>query len=379
MILRDGTPEEAGMIPERINLIEERANAWIADEKAVGLVLIGCRKGIVFLKKAFGKQLPEPGDPDLTIDAIFPVMSISKPVTATCIMQLVENGIIDLNHTVQKYIPEFKGEWKEDVFIYNILNHTSGLRDEHVWQNLVTLENNPEIPPAPEGVSMSVYRSLLTAYRIPLASKPGEIMQYCSPAYELLAEIIRRVTGLTLNDYARINIFEPLGMTDSHFILPDEKLPRVVRRRNEDFRGEWFNRPDHHKRGSAAGGLYTKAEDMAIFSQMFLNNGIYNGKRILHKASIIQMTMNQTPGKSAYFANKFIEVSSWGYGWNVRSNKKDDAGILRSALCYDHGGTGGTSIFIDPENGLFYIFFGITRKKTVRDLFSNMITSAVID
>ena len=131
-MLRPGTAEEAGMSPARLARIKELAARWVEEGLAQALVVLAARRGIVVLHEAFGRLRPGPGSPSVRRDTIFPLASLTKPITATVVMMLVEDGILGLNHPVQEYIPEFIGEGKEMVLVHHLLTHTSGIREMDV-------------------------------------------------------------------------------------------------------------------------------------------------------------------------------------------------------------------------------------------------------
>jgi serine-type D-Ala-D-Ala carboxypeptidase len=128
--LRYGTPAEAGMDPERVDRIRERGEAWLAEGFTPSLVLLAARGGVIFLHEAFG-TVGEGGAP-AGRDTIYPLASISKPIAATAVMMLVEHGRIGLGRAVHDYIPEFEGKGKDDVLVWHLLTHTSGLREQDV-------------------------------------------------------------------------------------------------------------------------------------------------------------------------------------------------------------------------------------------------------
>ena len=135
MILRYGNPAEVGMCPERIKYTENMVSDWVSrgDIQAAGMLI--ARRGVIVSHKAFGKQCPEPDSQQLQLDTLFPVASITKSIVATCIMRLVEMGLLDLAHPVKRYVSEFIGEGKESVAIHHLMTHTSGMNDEVIGEH----------------------------------------------------------------------------------------------------------------------------------------------------------------------------------------------------------------------------------------------------
>src|SRR5512140_1284303 len=128
MKLRAGTPEEAGLSPHRLERIKALAAQWVSTGLTPSLVVLVARRGVIALHEAFGTLTPEADSPPLQRDSIFPLASLSKPITATAVMCLVEDGLLGLNRPVDEYIPEFTGEGKHAVLVHHLLTHTSGIR-----------------------------------------------------------------------------------------------------------------------------------------------------------------------------------------------------------------------------------------------------------
>ena len=128
--LRYGTPEEAGMLPDRIERVKQLAAGWVAEGQTPSLVILAARKGIIFLHEAYGRLRPEENSPPLRTDSIFPISSLTKPVTATAAMILVEDGLLGLNRPIVDYIPEICGEGTEEILVHHLLTHTSGYNEE---------------------------------------------------------------------------------------------------------------------------------------------------------------------------------------------------------------------------------------------------------
>src|SRR5262249_50261962 len=151
------------------------------------------RRGIVALHEAFGRLRPELDSPPVQLDTIYPLASLTKPITATAIMCLVEDGLLGLNRPVAEYLPEFVGEGKQAVMVHHLLTHTSGLRDVDVFHYAETKRSTTNVPP-PEPLLPPEWRDQLQlSYDAPLAMSPGTEMSYCNTNYELLAAIVERV------------------------------------------------------------------------------------------------------------------------------------------------------------------------------------------
>lgn len=205
-----------------------------------------------------------------------------------------------------------------------------------------------------------IYKRLNLGYDVPLWKKPGEEMSYSSYGFELLGEIIRRVSGKSLETNARERIFSPLGMKNSYFVVPESEYWKLVKFPESSYCGDWFNTLESITTPSAGGGMYSTARDMIKFGQMFLNKGIYEGNRILSKASVETMTRNHIPGVQSVWGKHIFKEAVWGLGWMLSGNKKDESGILRSESAFYHTGAGCSIILIDPVNELVEVNFTIS-------------------
>lgn len=385
MKLREGTPEEVGISSSRINRIRERCADWVKTGIHPALAVVAARKGIIFLEGAYGKLTPKADSPDLDIDAIFGLASLTKPITSTCAMLLVEDGLLGLNRPVQEYIPEFVGKSKEQVMIHQLFTHTSGIDDQLVIEMIEKkIEDEIELPEMEETQHPRNHRSLHYGFEAPLSTRPGEVMVYNEFGIFLLAEVIRRLSSMSLESFATEKIFNPLGMSDTHYVVPKELQSRVVLRA-EDGPAAVLNDVDLQERPEPAGGAYGPARDMAIFGQMFLNQGHYGDIRILSPVTIAAMTRNQLPGvKAKYFDEEFPEAS-WGLGWSVNADYKGEVygEQLLSPSYYVHGGGGGVVLWIDPVQEIVGVFFSVLtqtlddRPLLGADLFMNMIAAAI--
>jgi CubicO group peptidase (beta-lactamase class C family) len=388
MKLRPGNPDEAGMSARRVQHIAHLAQGWVERDITPSLVVLAARRGVIVLHEAFGYLGPEPDAPALTRDAIFPLTSISKPITATAAMVLVEDGLLGLNRPVAEYIPEFTGEGKNAVMVHHLLTHTSGLRGEDLDTHAETRKGSVAIPPAEATQHPLVHEHLFLRYDAPLWKPPGVEMSYANFNYDLLGEIVRRVSGRSLADLAQERIFAPLGMTDTCYIVPNVVRPRIVMRPADAPEREWLESNEMLETPWPAFGVFSTAMDMAIFGQTFLNGGSYGEARILSPATVAEMTRNQIPGIGArYFFDQIFPEASWGYGWDILANKKSlFFGSLYSPAAFEHPGSGGVCLWVDPGYDLVIVYFSVVPRNRPgedlpdwrADLFTNAVTAAVV-
>jgi serine-type D-Ala-D-Ala carboxypeptidase len=390
--LRYGTPEEAGMLPDRIERIKQLAAGWVATGQTPSLVIMAARKGIIFLHEVFGKLRPEENSPPLLLDSIFPICSNTKVITSTAAMILVEDGLLGLNRPVVDYIPEICGKGTEEVLVHHLLTHTSGYNNEALlafW-----MENRgkwPETPPCPENQHPLIHKLLYRRYLAPLWKDPGIEMSYCDNNIDLLGEIVQRVSGCSLADFTSERIFQPLGMIDTYYIVPESLDYRIVKRppNAPDISNEGYpslNSRQFKDTPYAAAGIFSTAKDMGVFCQMFLNGGRYGDKRILSPPTVSEMTRNQIPGIGVDWFGTYKPEASWGYGWLVPSDTKwkYDLGSLHSRKLFGFGGFGGTGLAVDPIQEILLVYFSVVleitprlEQKTNSDLFQNAIFSSI--
>ena len=330
------------------------------------------RRGVEVFSGAYGPA--SPGGPPLQLDMITDVQSVTKPVLATLVMMLQEDGLLDVVDPLQKYYPELQGQDMEGIALHHLLTHTSGMQDESArthtmaflkrilpgdfpesdtsWEALVpVLEKARRMLGYSEDGDIHVFADRLRA-SAPLQSKPGTQFSYCNLGYRLLAGIVEGIAGETMDKLAEQKIFKPLGMLDSHFVLPEEKWPRVLLREESCRGGDWMNSVENRSSFAGSSGLKTTVGDMLRFGLLFGNMGTLDGVRILSPASVRGMTKNYNAKvPDSYWRGRWYG-SSWGLGWNVRAGKLDDMGILRSDEAYDHAGYGGARLLVDPAHEL---------------------------
>ena len=390
MELRLGTPQEAGVSPSGVEQIQKRARGWVDKGTHPALVILAARKGIIFLHEAMGRLTPEPDSPHLPHDAIFPIASISKPITATAAMILVEDGLLGLNRPVREYIPEFEGEGKEQVMVHHLLTHTAGIDDEATWAIIDEKEEAAvDVPSCEETQHPTVHQSLYYGFKVPLASKPGIEMSYSNYGYRLLGEIIRRVSGQSLDSFASERMFKPLGMKNTWYSVPEDVKHRIVQRPPDAPHPEYNN--EMQENPSASGGVYSTALDMAVLGQMFLNQGYYGGARILSPVTVAAMTRNQIPGIHVRNLEQTFPEASWGLGWSINAEFKGEVygEAMLSSSSYLHGGATGALLWIDPVYDIVGVYLSALintmevvsptigeRKNWCADLFMNMVTAS---
>ena len=340
-------PDEAGMSKAHLERLDTLLNAAVARRDFPGAVVLVGRKDKIVYRKAFGDCQWIPERRPMAADMIFDLASLTKPLaTATSVMILVERGELSLQEKVRSYVPEFvpwtdeTGQPGEDARLWHLLTHTSGLppyADAALAEKILGR-------PASTGA--------LTAYiaRLPKTDPPGTAFHYSCLGYITLADIVNRITGESIAEFASKNVFKPIGMKDTFFVPPEEVRERCVP--TQVYNGRPLRGVVHDPLAALQGGisgnagLFSTADDVARFAQMLLNKGIYKGKRILGPLAVARMT-------GIYPRAGF---SGRGLGWDLDSPLASNRGDLFGPSSFGHTGYTGTSVWIDPETQAYVVF-----------------------
>lgn len=332
--LPQGKPEGLGMDGAHLARIDQIVAEGIAENKMPGCVVCIGRKGKIVFFKAYGNKQVQPSEVPMTTDTVFDMASITKPVaTATSIMLLIERGQLKLGDKVTEIIPEFAANEKGEITIRDLLIHQSGL-----------LPDNP-VADYEHGAD----EALKTICELKLEAPTGTKFIYSDVNYILLGEIIRRVSGKTVHEFSQESIFQPLGMKETGYLPADELKARAAPTEQRD--GKWIqgevHDPRSHLLGGVAGhaGLFSTAEDLAIYAQMMIGGGEYGGVRILAPRTVAVMTRGYK-----------VSTGLRGLGWDKRTGYSINRGELLTEAAFGHGGFTGTVLWIDPELELFVIF-----------------------
>ncbi len=316
--------------------LDQAVDAAIRRGELPGAVLIVGHNGRVVHRKAYGQRAVVPQAEPMTVDTIFDCASLTKVVaTTSCLMKLYEQGKFRLNDRVAQYIPEFQGG-NSDITIRNLMTHFSGLK--------------PDIPLTP---TWSSYDSgIHLACTFAPAGPPGREHVYSDINFILLGEIVHRLSGQTLADYAREHVFQPLRMKETSYLPSPGLIPRiapteVLAEDHLPLRGVVHD-PTTRAMGGVAGhaGVFSTADDLARFAQMMLNRGQIDGKRIFSSETVDKFTEPQTPVDQPILR---------GLGWDIDSPYSSNRGELFPIGSYGHTGFTGTSIWIDPGSQTYVI------------------------
>jgi uncharacterized protein YbbC (DUF1343 family)/CubicO group peptidase (beta-lactamase class C family) len=308
----------------------------IEEGRLPGAVLLIGHNGQVIYRKAYGDRALIPRPEAMTVDTIFDCASLTKVIATTpSLMKLFEQGKFRFNDRITQYIPEFQGG-KSPITIRNLFTHFSGLK--------------PDVPLTPPWTGYQHGIDLACTFKP--AGPPGEHFVYSDINFILLGELVHRLSGQLVSDYARQNIFLPLGMKDTMFQPPASLVPRIaptqrMARDEPPLRGIVHD-PTARYMGGVAGhaGMFSTADDLARFAQMMLTGGELDGVRLFSPLTVEKFTEPQSPPDQAVLR---------GFGWDIDSPLSGNRGELFPIGSYGHTGFTGTSIWIDPVSKTYVI------------------------
>ena len=319
---------------------------FVDSKSLAGAVTLVANKDKVLSVEAIG-HADVGAERPMLVEMIFWIASMSKPITAVGLMMLVDEGKVNLDDPVEKYLPEFKSVWviekqeadrlalkkpKRAITVRDVLTHTSGMPFKSSMEN-----------PTIDILSL---RDASSSYALtPLVSEPGEKFLYSNAGINTAGRIIEVVSGMSYEDFMDKRLFQPLGMKDTTFWPSEAQLKRLAKAykpgKNKTGLEETpitaFKYPlgDRQRTPCPAGGYFSTAQDCGVLCQMLLNGGEWKGKRFLSEKAIQEMSRRQT-GKDI--------KQSWGLGWTVGDGT------------YGHGGAYATNMTIDTKRGLATIF-----------------------
>ena len=344
-VITRASPAEAGMsegvLAGGVALYEEA----IERGDLVGAVLLVARDGKVVLHEALGWRDKARGIP-MERNTLFRMASNTKPPVATAIAALVEDGELAYGDLVREHKPSWDNYRAGFINIGHLLSHASGLR-------IPTLFLQPYMEPSaehPDAPTLELEAARFGA--VGAEAIPGTTYSYNNPGYNTLGALVEIASGMPLDEYLDREIYTPLGMDDSYHHEVAEKMDGKLDRMGvvyyeRDGEGGWMpgwtpGDPPQVPFVRASGGMISTADDYVIFCQMFLNGGVYDGKRILSEESVELMTsprIRTNPGSEG-------PARYYGYGWSVSED-----GV------YSHGGSDGTDAFVDPSRNLIVLVF----------------------
>jgi len=320
------------MSAARLEAIDRIVNRGVKGGGFPGAAVVVGRRGFAVLAKGYGHLGWTSNSPAVVPDeSVYDLASLTKVVgTATAAMILYDEGRLDLDAPVSRYLPEFSGGQKDIVTIRHLLTHTSGLP---AGRDLRRLARGP-------------WHARSVVISTPLACKPGACQVYSDLGADVMGFVIEKIAGQGLDAFLRERVFTPLGMSDTWFRPSASEKDRIAPTEVSPPRGYPLQGEVHDENAWALGGvaghagLFSTAADLSVFAQMMLNGGTYGGVRIVSDSAVALFT-TRTSGTRAL-------------GWDT-SDGEGSAGMIMGEHAYGHTGFTGTSLWIDPDRELFVI------------------------
>lgn len=385
-----GDAKQAGLDPQRLARIAERMKGYVDRGELAGVVTLVSRHGVVGALDAVGYADAINRKPMRT-DSIFQIMSMTKPVCATAVMMMVDEGRLALNDPVEKHLPEFRGQMKlasregdrmvlekpkRPITIRDLLTHTSGMPGPP-----------PGIAELYTQMNMTLADAVLVFAQGPLQFEPGSEWRYSNTGIATLGRLVEVASGLSFEKFLETRIFQPLGMKDSFLFPPADKLDRIVVVHSHAG-GKIVDAPatilggDSRKFRKGARypapefGMYSTASDLAAFYNMIRAGGAVGGNRLLSKAAVDTMTRLHTGDLKA----GHNPGTGFGLAWEVT---REAAGTLNlmSIGSHGHGGAFGTHGWVDPGKDLVGVFLIQHAGNTgnAKQVFIGMAGASVVD
>jgi CubicO group peptidase (beta-lactamase class C family) len=361
------TPESVGISSERLKRIDQTMKQWADDHRLAGIVTLLTRHGKIVHTTANGKKDLRAADP-VQRDSIFRIYSMTKPITGVAMMMLYEEGKWKLNDPVSRYIPEFAklkvytGEnpdgspkledARRSMTMRELMTHTAGLGYtisdanpvDRMYRRSGVLDASKPLQNLIEGLA-----------KLPLQTQPGTRWSY-SIAVDVQGYLIEKFSGMSFDEFVRTRITEPLGMKDTGFYLPKEKVARLALVHSEANGKATVpaDRPDPTVKPlgpSGGGGLFSTADDYARFCEMLLEGGQWNGKRLLAPRTVEMMRTNHVNPEP-------LKTMAAGTGWGMDFQVILDAaaaGEPTSDGTFSWWGIAGTFFWIDPVRDLAFV------------------------
>ncbi|HEY4891557.1 MAG TPA: serine hydrolase domain-containing protein [Reyranella sp.] len=385
-------PEEVGLSSTQLKRLEEVTQKHIDEGLVPGAVMLVARRGKIAWMSVLGKRDVAAADA-MKYDSIFRIYSMTKPIVSVAVMQLVEEGKLQVSDPVSKYLPEI-GKMKVGVektvdgkpvlqlsdpdrpmTVQDLLRHTSGL----VYGSRGTTLVNQAYIDAKIGDRADTnaqFVSKLSA--LPLKFQPGARWEY-GVSVDVQGRLVEVIDGKTLGEALSARVFKPLGMVDSGFQVPADKVARAAQpgpRPNGEPMTPRFAVNDGAKYESGGGGMVSTMEDYLRFTTMLANKGELSGKRLLGKQTVSFMTADHVgdrPGRPPGLG--------FGLGFEVRTTT-GEAALPGSVGEYGWAGNAGTLFWIDPKEQLIAIYMvqvSDPDRVALRNQFRTMVQSAIIE
>jgi uncharacterized protein YbbC (DUF1343 family)/CubicO group peptidase (beta-lactamase class C family) len=326
LLLLPAAGAEVGLAPDRLAAIDAAVAEAVDQGRCPGAVVLVVRHGQIAFRKAYGLRAKKPREEAMTVDTVFDLASLTKPIaTATSVLHLVEKGKLRLDDPVAKHLSRFGKHGKEKITVEQVLLHTSGLIADNAVRDYA------------DGEEKAIER----INDLRLVADPGQRFIYSDVGYIVLGELVEKLSGLPLDEYARKNVFEPLGLPGLTYRPGKALSARCAPTEAVD--GRWLRGEVHDPRARALGGvaghagLFGTADDLAVYAQMLLDGGMYRSKKVLEPATVRTLTTPRPVPRG-------LRTPGFDARTSYSSNRGDYFGG------FGHTGFTGTSLWVDPSS-----------------------------
>jgi CubicO group peptidase (beta-lactamase class C family) len=406
--LPTAAPESVGMSGPRLSRINDTFKQEIDKGNLPGVVVLVARKGKLVYSDAFGFQNKEAAKP-MAKDSIFRIYSMTKPLVSVAAMMLVEDGKLELTDAVSKHLPAMKGlqvsvakadaefakvsytlvPAQREMTVQDLLRHTAGLAYANLTQNTPVKEAYAKAGVDEDPRGLTPAEEVERMAKAPLAHEPGTVWEY-SLASDMLGRVVEAASGKRLSDFLEERLFKPLGMNDTAFFVPSDKLGRLAEALPIDSStgkpNKLYDVSAAPKNDSGGAGGVSTAADYLRFAQMMANGGQLEGKRYLSRTTVELMTSDHlgtriqapvTPGEILLASPGY----TFGLGFAVRQ-AAGVAGVPGSAGEFMWGGFAGTYFWIDPKEQIVAVYMTQAPspiRAYYRKLFKQLVYAAIVD
>jgi len=362
------TPETVGLSSARLDHLRTVMQSYVDEGKLAGLISLVARRGKVAFLDCYGMMDIEANKP-MQLDTILRIYSLTKPIASVAFMMLIEEGLVRLDDPVSKFIPEFKDlkvsvgqieagielvDLEREMTVWNLLTHTAGLGGRSMY---------PGTFARPSVLQVSLQEMVHRIALVPLAFQPGSATRY-SLAHDVIGYLVGLISGMPFGAFLKQRIFKPLGMEDTGFFVPEEKIDRFATLYSAP--GENgislldapaaspFSRPDIPPSGGV--GLVSTVSDYLRFAQMLLNGGKWAGVRLLSRETVQMMTMNQLPDDLVPwdFGDEPWPGMGYGLGFGVIMDPAQSV-FFGSEGTFGWIGLSGCAFWADPKEELILL------------------------
>jgi len=401
-------PEEVGFDPERMARIDHHFEKYVDDGRLPGWLIAVSRGGRIAHLSTYGHRDVESGAP-IELDTLFRIYSMTKPITSVAAMMLYEEGAFELKDPVSRFVPSFDDvrvfrsgssvnpvlePATEPVRIWHLLTHTSGLTYgfHHAHPVDAMYRANGFEWGSPNDTDLAACCDIWAG--LPLLFQPGAEWNY-GVSTDVLGRVVEVASGLSLDEFLRIRILEPLGMNETMWQVPETEADRLAKlylpgpgRKAVD--GGAFGRPALHPPRflSGGGGLISTASDYHRFARMLLGRGELDGARLLGSRTVAYMAQNHLPGGvdlETFGRPLFAETTYDGVGFGLGFSVIDDAAknkVLSSVGEFGWGGAASTAFWVDPAEEITVLFLTQLLPSSthpIRPQLKQLVSQALVD